>query len=546
MVQHTMGTSIEIATIEHLELNKSIQNDVCGSNNSDVWKLTSPVCSTQYASFSTFFLVALVLIVITFITVFGNLLVLVALYRFKKLRSMSNCLIGNLAVSDLLLALSVLPISVTNDLLGYWVFGKIMCTIWLCIDVLYCTASIWGLCTIAVDRYTATVYPVWYLEKKSPTRALVYIIFVWLFSIIVSIAPFIGWRDMIQNFYMYDPFTNKQQCVLFFSNSYVVYSAMGSFVIPTFLMVFLYVRIFNVLRKRTRSMQPMKKRVMFPSESDFESEAQAAEDADSEEKTDVELKVASTQTTPRNLPCKHVDGTRPKTANGHGKHVTESNAVPNNQLLTRSIAPDSNSNSVHYNGTDLKIEVTDFTENDIYSNNSISKPRKESNSSLLKAKNCNLQVTYDHKKFANGKSPSHVSRKSITFNEESSEVEPHPRYLRSPRTSKAMFFPWNRGASGNISVKHKYELRERRATKRMAMIMACFCFCWWPFLLMYTIRSFCKACPIDPHFQAAIIWLGYANSSLNPILYTIFNDDFRKAFKKIVLCKTKRRNRRHT
>jgi hypothetical protein len=65
---------------------------------------------------------------------------------------MSNCLIGNLAVSDLLLAVTVLPVSTANDVLGYWVLGSTMCTVWLSIDVLYCTASIWGLCTIAFDR----------------------------------------------------------------------------------------------------------------------------------------------------------------------------------------------------------------------------------------------------------------------------------------------------------------------------------------------------------------------------------------------------------
>lgn len=29
-------------------------------------------------------------------------------------------------------------------------------------------------------------------------------------------------------------------------------------------------------------------------------------------------------------------------------------------------------------------------------------------------------------------------------------------------------------------------------------------------------------------------WLGYINSSLNPLIYTIFNTEFRKAFKKIL------------
>lgn len=534
------------------QINESfLSMEVCGSNNSGVWLLTSPVCSIKYSSIFTFVIVALILGVITFITIFGNLLVLVALYRFKKLRSMSNCLIGNLAVSDLLLALSVLPISTTYDLLGYWVFGEIMCTIWLCIDVLYCTASIWGLCTIAVDRYTATVYPVWYLEKKSPKRALVYIIFVWMFSIIVSVAPFIGWRDMIKNFYMFNSVTGRQDCVLFMSETYVLYSAAGSFVIPTILMVFLYVKIFIVLRKRTRSMQPMKKRIFYPSESDFESEAQALDDGDSNDREDVELKAASTQTTPMNTKAlaKVIEnGRRGQVSNGHAE-TGSVNPCPLDTLNNHN-KPDllmHESRDTNCNGTALRIEVTDFTENDISGNTPVLQNKLKKSKSQLhtKNKNCNLKVNYMNTPQTNGKSPSHVSRKSINFNDESSELDCESKYLRSPRTSRAMFFPWKRGASGALSVKHKYELRERRATKRMAMIMACFCFCWWPFVFMYTIRSFCKDCPIDSHFQAAIIWLGYANSSLNPILYTIFNEDFRKAFLKIVFCKSSTQNRGH-
>lgn len=536
-----MGQTSEYGT--EITMNYSLSTNMCGSNSS-AFLLTSPICSTKYNSIVTLLVVAFILCVITFVTIFGNLLVLVALYRFKKLRSMSNCLIGNLAVSDLLLALSVLPISTTYDLLGYWVFGEIMCTIWLCIDVLYCTASIWGLCTIAVDRYTATVYPVWYLEKKSPTRALVYIIFVWMFSIIVSVAPFIGWREMLQRFYQYDFEINRQHCVLFMSKTYVVYSAMGSFVIPTVLMVFLYVRIFIVLRKRTRSMQPMRKRAFYPSESDFESEAHGLDEPDSDERTEVELKAASTQTAPMNSSgqSKAENGTKPKSSiNGHAVNFADPNSCgrQNNQINS-----DININEDTENGHSrqhLKIEVTDFTENDISKPPQAKTSNLSKNNTSLKKKNCNLKVNYENQQ--NGKSPSHVSRRS--FNEESSEHECETRYLRSPRTSKATFFPWKRGNSGTLSVKHKYELRERRATKRMAMIMACFCFCWWPFLFMYTIRSFCENCPIDTHFQAAIIWLGYANSSLNPILYTIFNDDFRKAFHKIVFCKKTTHNRRH-
>ena len=532
---------------------------VCDSNSSQ-WLLTSPVCSTKYGSMFAFLTVALLLSFITCITIFGNLLVLVALYRFKKLRSMSNCLIGNLAVSDLLLALSVLPISTTTDLVGHWVFGELLCIIWLCIDVLCCTASIWGLCTIAVDRYQATCYPVWYHENKSSTRALVYIIFVWLFSIIVSVAPFIGWREMIPMFYQYNAEINKQDCVLFMSESYVVYSAMGSFVIPTFLMVFLYVRIFTVLKKRMRSMKPKKKRTLYPTESDFESEAHGQEGS-SDEKAEIELRAASTQTTPsaNNRHCTselddHHDKSKTSTMNGinipnHTNSDYTQDCESNNKSTLNQRK--NSESTVSHKRVSLNTEITEISDLSLGTNGQ-PPPINIQNNDLspvgtnVKQKNCNLRVNFDNNKDINSRSPSYVSRRSFLMNEDSDDFE--GKYSSQRKTSKVMFLPWNnpltKGHKHQVIVKQKYELREQRATKRMAMIMACFCFCWWPFLFMYVIRSFCKACPIDTHFQAAIIWLGYANSSINPILYTIFNEDFRRAFQKIVFCKKQYSRRR--
>jgi len=36
--------------------------------------------------------------------------------------------------------------------------------------------------------------------------------------------------------------------------------------------------------------------------------------------------------------------------------------------------------------------------------------------------------------------------------------------------------------------------------------------------------------------HAFFFWLGYSNSTINPILYAIFNEEFRKAFQSILGC----------
>ncbi|VDO09561.1 unnamed protein product [Brugia timori] len=76
----------------------------------------------------------------------------------------------------------------------------------------------------------------------------------------------------------------------------------------------------------------------------------------------------------------------------------------------------------------------------------------------------------------------------------------------------------------------------------LGVIMGTFLICWLPFFIVNVIRSFLPALISDMQFKA-VTWLGYANSTANPIIYTILNRDFRIAFKKIlfddVLCSSR-------
>ena len=55
-------------------------------------------------------------------------------------------------MSDLLLSFLVLPFSMTKELMGFWPFGEFICNLWLSIDVLLCTASIWAIVAIALGE----------------------------------------------------------------------------------------------------------------------------------------------------------------------------------------------------------------------------------------------------------------------------------------------------------------------------------------------------------------------------------------------------------
>ncbi|CAG9794834.1 unnamed protein product [Diatraea saccharalis] len=75
--------------------------------------------------------------------------------------------------------------------------------------------------------------------------------------------------------------------------------------------------------------------------------------------------------------------------------------------------------------------------------------------------------------------------------------------------------------------------RERKAARTLGIIMSAFLACWLPFFLWYIITALCgSACPSPPPVVAAVFWVGYFNSALNPLIYAYFNRDFRAAFRK--------------
>ncbi|KAK7602154.1 hypothetical protein V9T40_009595 [Parthenolecanium corni] len=76
--------------------------------------------------------------------------------------------------------------------------------------------------------------------------------------------------------------------------------------------------------------------------------------------------------------------------------------------------------------------------------------------------------------------------------------------------------------------------REKKAAKTLAIITGAFVICWLPFFVMALAMPMCPGCQINRYVSSFFLWLGYFNSTLNPIIYTVFSPEFRQAFNRIL------------
>ncbi|PRD21624.1 UNVERIFIED_CONTAM: 5-hydroxytryptamine receptor 2B [Trichonephila clavipes] len=211
------------------------KNNVQSSITVQEYDLISVLCLTILLSF------------IILATIAGNVFVLIAILRERNLQTLSNYLVFSLAIADLMVACLVMPIGAQYEVMEEWILGSVMCEIWTSGDVLCCTASILHLVAIAVDRYCA-VTNINYVQYRSTRRVGLMIATVWCVSFIVSFAPILGWKD--QEFLL--RVQKDKKCLVSQDIGYQIFATCATFYVPLIIILILYWRIYQVVRKRIR------------------------------------------------------------------------------------------------------------------------------------------------------------------------------------------------------------------------------------------------------------------------------------------------------
>ncbi|NXJ03483.1 DRD2 protein, partial [Odontophorus gujanensis] len=403
---------------------------------------------------------AVLLTLLIFVIVFGNVLVCMAVSREKALQTTTNYLIVSLAVADLLVATLVMPWVVYLEVVGEWRFSRIHCDIFVTLDVMMCTASILNLCAISIDRYTAVAMPMLYNTRySSKRRVTVMIAVVWVLSFAISCPILFGLNK-----------ADEKECIIA-NPAFVVYSSVVSFYVPFIVTLLVYVQIYIVLRKRRKRVTTKR------SSHGLDSDTQA----------------------PLKDKCTHPEDVKLCTV------IVKSNG--SFQVNKRKVEAESH--------IEMEMEMVSSTSPP---ERTIAKPAAPSNHQLVvpvASNRCTLDSPGKVEKNGHAKENLHTAK---VF-----EIQSMPNGKTRSTLLKAM----NR--------RKLSQQKEKKATQMLAIVLGVFIICWLPFFITHILNMHCD-CNIPPAMYSAFTWLGYVNSAVNPIIYTTFNIEFRKAFMKILHC----------
>ncbi|KAH8418327.1 hypothetical protein KR009_000731 [Drosophila setifemur] len=196
--------------------------------------------------------------IIGFAGLLGNGLVILVVVANQQMRSTTNLLIINLAVSDILFVIFCVPFTATDYVLPEWPFGNMWCKFVQYMIVVTCHCSVYTLVLMSFDRFLAVVHPVTSMSLRTERNATLAIMCAWI-TIVTTAIP-VALSHSVRN-YQYHGAAGTA-CV--FSTEEEVWSLVGfqvsfflsSYVAPLTLICFLYMGMLARLWKSAPGCKP--------------------------------------------------------------------------------------------------------------------------------------------------------------------------------------------------------------------------------------------------------------------------------------------------
>ncbi|XP_068185999.1 cholecystokinin receptor [Antennarius striatus] len=136
---------------------------------------------------------------IFFLSVIGNLLIIVVLTVNKRMRTVTNTFLLSLAVSDLMMAVFCMPFTLIPSILKDFIFGAAMCKIVSYLMGISVSISTFSLVAIAIERYSAICNPLKSRVWQTRSHAYRVIAATWVLAFLIMIPyPIISDLDSFQ------------------------------------------------------------------------------------------------------------------------------------------------------------------------------------------------------------------------------------------------------------------------------------------------------------------------------------------------------------
>lgn len=137
-------------------------------------------------------ILGILMLFLGFVSLAGNGCVIYIFTSTKSLRTPTNMMIINLAISDFGIMATNTPMMTINLFYETWILGPLMCDVYAMTGSMFGCSSIWSMSMIAMDRYEVIVKG---MAGRPLTMklAITKLLIIWTFASFWTIMPMIGW-----------------------------------------------------------------------------------------------------------------------------------------------------------------------------------------------------------------------------------------------------------------------------------------------------------------------------------------------------------------
>ncbi|NWH45495.1 HRH3 protein, partial [Fregata magnificens] len=195
-------------------------------------------------------LLAFLMVLLALVTVLGNVLVILAFIMDRNLRHRSNYYFLNLAISDFAVGAFCMPLYIPYSLTGKWHLGRGVCKLWLAMDYLLCTASVFNIVLISYDRFLSVTKAVSYRAQQGVmSNPVIKMVAIWVFAFLLYCPAILFWEHVAGR-----SMVKADQCYAeFFNNWYFLLCASTlEFFVPLLSVTYFNVHIFHNIQRRQR------------------------------------------------------------------------------------------------------------------------------------------------------------------------------------------------------------------------------------------------------------------------------------------------------